>query len=59
VPYRQSVIMAQELSRRGIENELIAIHGGPHGFDADLDRPQVRAAFDAVLAFLGKHLSGD
>jgi acetyl esterase/lipase len=56
VPYQQSAIMAEELSRQGIENELVTIRDGPHGFDADLGRPQVRAAFDAVLAFLTKHL---
>ena len=57
VPYQQSVIMAEELSQQGIENELITIRDGPHGFDADLSQPQVRAAFDAVLAFLAKHLA--
>ena len=56
VPYQQSVLMAAELSRQGVENTLITIHDGPHGFDWNEDDPQVKDAFDAVLAFLGKHL---
>jgi acetyl esterase/lipase len=56
VPYQQSVLMAQELSRQGIENKLITIRDGPHGFDGDPGAPQVREAFDAVLGFLARHL---
>jgi len=56
VPYQQSVMMSEELTRWGIENELITIHGGGHGFDGDLNSPQVRAAFDRVMAFLQTHL---
>jgi acetyl esterase/lipase len=56
VPYEQSVLMAAELSRQGIEHTLITIRDGPHGFDGNTDDPQVKQAFDAVLAFLGKHL---
>jgi dipeptidyl aminopeptidase/acylaminoacyl peptidase len=59
VPYQQSVLMAEALSRQGIENELITIRDGPHGFDADLGQPQVRAAFDAAIAFLKRHLGTD
>ena len=56
VPYEQSVLMARAMSGQGIENELITIRDGPHGFDGDMDRPRVRAAFDAVIAFLTRHL---
>ena len=56
VPYKQSALMADELSRHGIENTLITIHDGPHGFDWNADDLQTRQAFDAVLAFLEKHL---
>jgi acetyl esterase/lipase len=56
VPFAQSTLMAEALSRQGIEHTLIPIRGGPHGFDGDQDEPQVRKAFDAVLAFLQKHL---
>ena len=56
VPYQQSVIMSEALSERGIENDLITIRGGRHGFDGDVDLPEVRDAFRAVLMFLQKHL---
>jgi acetyl esterase/lipase len=56
VPYQQSVLMAAELSRHGVEQELITIHDGPHGFDWDQDDPQAQEAFAIVLAFLKKHL---
>jgi acetyl esterase/lipase len=56
VRYEQSVTMADELSRQGVEHTLITIRDGPHGFDWNADDPQVVRAFDAVLAFLEKHL---
>jgi acetyl esterase/lipase len=56
VPYQQSVLMARTLSARGIDNELITIAGGPHGFDGDMRSPRVQEAFVAVLAFLKTHL---
>ena len=48
--------MAEELTRRGIENELITIHDGPHGFDGDSSSRQTRDALDKVLIFLRQHL---
>ena len=56
VPYQQSVMMAEEFVRAGVEHELITIPGGGHGFDLDVDSPATRSAFEAVLAFLTKHL---
>jgi acetyl esterase/lipase len=56
VPYAQSVAMDAGLSRLGVEHQLITIPGGKHGFDGDMKNPVVRDAFDAVLAFLKKHL---
>jgi acetyl esterase/lipase len=56
VPYEQSVIMADELKRAGVEHELITISGGGHGFDgAGAESPVVASAFDKVLAFLKQH----
>jgi dienelactone hydrolase len=49
--------MAGALSRAGVENELITIRGGPHGFDGNLDDSQAQAAFKRVLAFLQEHLT--
>jgi acetyl esterase/lipase len=49
VPFDQSVQMAKELERHGVENEFIRIPNGGHGFDTTQH-------FDRVLAFLDKHL---
>ncbi len=56
VPFTESVRMANELQRNGVEHDFIRIAGGGHGFDRDLADPQVTAAFDKVLAFLRQHL---
>jgi dipeptidyl aminopeptidase/acylaminoacyl peptidase len=56
VPYEQSVMMADELKRIGVEHELMTISGGGHGFDgAGAENPVVASAFDKVLAFLKQH----
>ena len=54
VPYEQSLMMSEALSKRGIENKLITMRGRGHGFDGDASVAQV--ALDAVLAFLQAHL---
>jgi dipeptidyl aminopeptidase/acylaminoacyl peptidase len=56
VPYEQSVMMAKELARNNVENELVTIPGGGHGFDEDMDKPVVRKAFAKSLTFLNRHL---
>jgi acetyl esterase/lipase len=56
VPFEQSEQMAQELGRHGIEYEFIRISNGPHGFDSNLDDPQVAKAFDRVMGFLKAYL---
>jgi acetyl esterase/lipase len=56
VPYEQSVLMAAELSRHGVEHELVTIQGGSHGFDRDMEDPVVRDTFTRVLAFLDRHI---
>ena len=55
VPYQQSVLMAEELSRHNVEHELITMEGRGHGFDGEMDDPVVRDAFTRVLAFLDVH----
>jgi acetyl esterase/lipase len=55
VPHEQSVMMSEALSKRGIENELITMHGSGHGFDGDASLLQM--AVDAVLAFLQEHVA--
>ncbi|MFB3922756.1 MAG: alpha/beta hydrolase [Terriglobia bacterium] len=56
VPFEQSELMARELKRHRVEHRLIRIQGGPHGFDRNADDPQAAQAFEAVIAFLKKHL---
>lgn len=57
VPCEQSVLMAQELERCGVEHELMILPGRGHGFDvagAGMGDPAVSEVFDRVLAFLGR-----
>jgi acetyl esterase/lipase len=57
VPYAQSVLMAYELLRHGVEHELYTPVGGGHGFDGwGLDKPDVARAFERVLSFLKRHV---
>jgi acetyl esterase/lipase len=56
VPYEQSVLMARELERQGVEHEFISMPGRGHGFDGALDDGPVKEAFNKVLAFLEEHL---
>ena len=55
VPYEQSVMMAEALTAAGVEHDLITIHGGEHGFDAQRS-PEARRALRRVLDFLRRHL---
>lgn len=57
VPYQQSVDMAKELKRVGVEHELITIKGGGHGFDGKgMKDANVAEAFDRIETFLKKHV---
>lgn len=57
VPYEQSVAMAAELKRVGVEHELITLKGGGHGFGGKgLDDPAVSAVFDKIEMFLKDHV---
>lgn len=57
VPYEQSQQMAAALTGKGIENRLITIPGGGHGFDGDGKNPQVQQVFEEVVQFLQAHLA--
>jgi len=52
VPFEQSVIMAKELERNGVQHELISMSGRGHGFDANMEDPEIAATFEHVLKFL-------
>ena len=57
VPYGQSVMMAKELARVGVEHEFITIPEGGHGFDGHgFKVPAIVDAFDRMLAFLRRHV---
>ena len=56
VPYEQSVLMAKELERHHVQHEFIPMPNRGHGFDQEMQDPDVAAAFDRVLVFLKKHL---
>jgi dipeptidyl aminopeptidase/acylaminoacyl peptidase len=59
VPVEQSIQMAAALQAQGVEHELRVLPGQPHGFDGQgPGDPVVAAAFEAVLAFLDRHLRG-
>jgi acetyl esterase/lipase len=55
VPYEQSVLMASALQAADVPYTLITITNGDHGFDHEMDRPEVTDALGRVLAFLGRH----
>jgi acetyl esterase/lipase len=57
VPHGQSVAMAAELKRVGVDHEFISIKGGGHGFDGKgMKDVNVSTAFDQIERFLKKHL---
>jgi acetyl esterase/lipase len=55
VPYEQSVKMAHELERHGVEHELVSIPGGEHGLGGG-DPQLIDDAYDAALAFVKAHM---
>lgn len=65
VPHEQSIAMANELQRHGVECDLRILKSMGHGFDFEQegdkwkrnDDPRVADAFEEVLVFLKKHIS--
>jgi len=56
VPHAQSVIMAQALTKLGVNNKLITLKGKGHAFDYDMNDVNVQAAFVQVINFLKEYL---
>lgn len=56
VPLAQSVMMADEFQRHGVEHKLIAVEGGEHGL-AGGRADDIDAAYRRAFDFLAKHLS--
>jgi acetyl esterase/lipase len=53
VPFEQSLLMAQEMARHGVEHELITMSNRGHAFDGEgMKDPTISNLFDRVLAFL-------
>jgi acetyl esterase/lipase len=58
VPQEQSLLLAQEMERCGVEHELVVLANRGHGFDGEGDGmqdPVIAGVFERVLAFLNKH----
>ncbi len=55
VPHEQSVLMASALEAAGVTHALITVPNGDHGFDREMDRPDIADAFGRVRAFLRRH----
>ncbi len=57
VPHQQSVMMAEQLTKRGVEHKLISIPGGEHGLGGG-DAKLINAAYESALAFVNRHMKG-
>ena len=57
VPYEQSVMMAAEFRKNGVEHELVTIPGGEHGLGGG-DPKLIDAAYASALAFVQRHMGG-
>lgn len=56
VPYEQSVMMAAELEKHGIEHRLISVPEGEHGLPG-IDLGVIDGIYRDVASFLKKHLA--
>ena len=50
-------IMAEKLTQVGVVHRLITLVGKGHGFDYEIESPDVQHAFTDVIQFLGKYLA--
>jgi acetyl esterase/lipase len=55
VPHEQSVMMAEELKKKGVEHELISVPGGEHGL-TDVDPEVLESINRRAVDFLRCHL---
>jgi len=56
VPYEQSVMMAAEFKKHGVEHRLVSIAGAEHGL-AGAEPKKIEEAYREAEAFLKKHLN--
>lgn len=57
VPYQQSVMMAEELKRNGVEHDIVEVKGAEHGLD-HADPKLVALVYQHAVTFLLDHLKG-
>ena len=55
VPYEQSVMMAEQLSKYNVAHRLMTLAGAEHGF-GDIDEAKFEAMLDSIIKFLDQHL---
>lgn len=55
VPYQQSVLMAEQFRRHGVEHQLVSIPGGEHGLVGG-DPQRIDSAYRSALAFVNRHM---
>ena len=55
VPYQQSVMMAEQFKKHGVEHELVSVAGGEHGLSG-ADPKLVDDAYSRVSRFLQRYL---
>jgi acetyl esterase/lipase len=56
VPFQEAVDMNNALTRETVPHDFIELHGKGHGFDRNLNDPEVAAAFNAEVEFLNAWL---
>lgn len=55
VPYQQSVMMAEEFKKQGVEHELVSIPNGEHGLGGG-DPKLIDQAYRSALAFVNRYM---
>ena len=55
VPYGQSVMMAEQFKKYGVEYKFATIDGGEHGLGGG-NKKQIEAAYEAVLPFVNRYM---
>jgi acetyl esterase/lipase len=58
VPFDQSVMMADQFKKQGVEHELVAIVGGEHGLSGG-DPDKINQAYEKAFQFVHKRMAGE
>ncbi len=56
VPYQQSLMMAGQLDKHGVEAVFVTIAGAEHGLRGG-DPAEIQSAYEAAVAFVGRYLN--